>query len=157
MHFRCVPLDTPTAQRFRATGLDDYGNPAIRRVATGSGEPCRHCLKLAKPGENLLLLSWKLPRPLGVYWTPSPIFLHADDCEAYAGQDEIPETVAANGLVSVRAYDSEGLCLYDLGHVSTGAEIDAPLSRALSDPRTEFVNIHTARPGCLLCAAEVVK
>ena len=30
----------------------------------------------------------------------------------------------------------------------------APLTRALDDPRTRFVNIHTARPGCLLAAVE---
>jgi hypothetical protein len=38
-------------------------------------------------------------------------------------------------------------CLYDLGHVCSGAEVDAPLDRALADPRTAFVNIHTAPPG----------
>lgn len=156
MHFRCIPIDTESAERFRRTGIDDGGNPIIRRVATGDGEPCRHCLRLAKAGEAMLLLSWHLPRPLGVYWTPSPIFLHADACPAYDGQDEVPEIVARNGLVSVRAYDAEGLCLYDLGQVTAGASVDAPLASALADPRTTFVNIHTARPGCLLCAAEVV-
>lgn len=157
MHFRCIAIDTATAERFRRTGLDDAGNPVIRRVATGNGEPCRHCLRLAQAGEDILLLSYHLPRPLGVYWTPSPIFLHADSCPAYDGADEIPETVRHNALVSVRAYDRDGMCLYDLGQVSEGAAVDAPLAAALADPRTDFVNIHTARPGCLLCAAERVE
>jgi hypothetical protein len=156
MHFRCIPIDTATAERFRRTGIDDGGNPVIRRIATGRGEPCRHCLRGAKAGEALLLLSWHLPRPLGVYWTPSPIFLHEDACPAFDEADRIPETVASNALVSVRAYDADGMCLYDLGQVSTGDAVDAPLANALGDPRTAFVNIHTARPGCLLCAAEVV-
>ena len=34
------------------------------------------------------------------------------------------------------------------------AQIDAPLLRALGDPRTAFVNVHTARPGCLLSRVE---
>lgn len=156
MAFRCIPIDTATANRFRATGLDDAGQPVIHRIASGRGEPCRHCLRLARAGERLLLLSWHLPRPRGVYWTPSPIFLHAGDCPAYAGSDEIPESVRQNPLVSVRAYDREGLCLYDLGQVADGAAVDGPLAAALADPRTDFVNIHTARPGCLLCAAERV-
>jgi hypothetical protein len=42
----------------------------------------------------------------------------------------------------------------DLGQVSSGAEVDLPLGRALEDPRTEFVNVHTARPGCLLSRVE---
>jgi hypothetical protein len=156
MHFRCIPIDTETAERFRRTGIDDAGNQVIRRVATGRGEPCRHCLRSARAGEALLLLSWHLPRPLGVYWTPSPIFLHADACPAFDEADRIPEIVDSNSLVSVRAYDTDGMCLYDLGQVVTGDAAAAPLATALEDPRTAFVNIHTARPGCLLCAAEVI-
>nr|WP_281276994.1 DUF1203 domain-containing protein [Methylobacterium radiodurans] len=44
-------------------------------MATASGGfPCRHCLQLARPGEGILLGSYSLPLPLGIYWTPSPIF-----------------------------------------------------------------------------------
>ena len=156
MHFRCVPIPTETARRFRAAETDDGGNPIIRRIATGHGEPCRHCLRLAEAGEVMLLLSWHLPRPRSVYWTPSPIFLHEKDCPAWTEQDSIPPIVR-NSLISVRAYDGDGMCLYDLGQVAEGPEADAPLARALADPRTEFVNIHTAKPGCLLCSAEVVR
>ncbi len=86
-HFRCVPIPTETAQRWRATGRDDAGN-ALRRS------------------------------------------------------------------MSVRAYDAEQMVLYDLGQVAEGPQADAPLARALADPRTSFVNIHTAKPGCLLCRVE---
>jgi hypothetical protein len=152
--FRCVPVASGTARRFRATGLDDRGLPVHRRVVDGPGFPCRHCLRLGRPGETMLLASYDLPRPRGVYWTPSPIFLHADECPRYEAEDEIAPIVLANGLVSIRAYDAEDLCLYDLGHVCEGAAAELPLRRALSDPRTRHVNIHTARPGCLLTAVE---
>jgi hypothetical protein len=91
---------------------------------------------------------------MGTYWTPSPVFLHAEECPAFAAEDALPETVTRNALVSLRSYDAEGLCLYDLGVVLEGAEAEAPLRRALHDPRTAFVNIHTARPGCWLAGAE---
>jgi hypothetical protein len=65
----------------------------------------------------------------------------------------IPEIVR-HRLVSVRAYDADDFCLYDLGDVSDGHEVDALLDRCLADPRTDFVNIHTARPGCFLCRVE---
>jgi hypothetical protein len=157
MHFRCIPIPTEAADRFRRTGIDDGGNPVIRRIATGRGEPCRHCLRGAEAGEEILLLSWHLPRPLGVYWTPSPIFLHAESCPAFDEADRIPDIVQSNALVSVRAYDRDGMCLYDLGQVAEGEAAATPLAHALDDPRTAFVNIHTARPGCLLCAAEVIR
>ncbi len=152
--FRCIAMPTEAARRFRETGRDDRGGALHHRVVDGPGFPCRHCLRLGEPGEAMLLGSWDLPRPGGVYWTPSPIFLHARDCPRFEAANTIPPTVLANGLVSVRSYDAGEMCLYDLGQVCEGRDVAAPLLRALADPRTRFVNIHTARPGCWLAAAE---
>ncbi|MGG5888154.1 DUF1203 domain-containing protein [Falsiroseomonas sp. HC035] len=154
--FRCLPISTETATRWRETGRDDHGNALLHRVVDGPGFPCRHCLRLGQASEEMLLGSYDLPRPQGVYWTPSPIFLHANaaDCARFTAEDEVAPIVLANGLVSIRAYDAEDLCLYDLGQVVEGGEVAAPLERALADPRTRHVNIHTARPGCLLTAVE---
>ncbi|MCK8787449.1 DUF1203 domain-containing protein [Roseomonas sp. NAR14] len=153
--FRCVAIPTETADRFRRTGLDDRGNALRRAVAAaGSHFPCRHCLRLAAPGEAVLLGSYDLPRPLGVYWTPSPIFLHEAPCPRAEAANRIAPIVLANPLVSVRAYDAADQCLYDLGQVCAGGEVEAPLRRALGDARTAFVSIHTARPGCLLAQVE---
>lgn len=152
--FRCLPVPTETAGRFRRSGRDDRGNALHRRVADGPGYPCRHCLQLAEPGEAMLLGSYDLPRPRGVYWAPSPVFLHERGCARFEAEDEIAPIVLANGIVSVRSYDAGEMCLYDLGRVCEGKDAAAPLTRALEDPRTRFVNIHTARPGCLLTAVE---
>ena len=156
--FRCVPIPTEVADRFRATGIDDRGN-AVRRIVTTDDHPCpcRVCLRYSRPGEVVLLGSYDLPRPRGVYWTPSPIFVHAEPCVPYGTNglaDPIAPIVSENALVSVRAYDAEDQCLYDLGHVCNGQTVAAPLDRAISDPRTAFVNVHTARPGCLLARVE---
>jgi len=152
--FRCIAMPTEDARRFRATGRDDRGNELVRRTVDGPGFPCRHCLGLGEAGETMLLGSWDLPRPQGIYWTPSPIFLHARDCARFTAEDAIAPTVLANPIVSVRSYDAAQMCLYDLGQVCAGAEVEAPLRRALDDPRTRFVNIHTARPGCWLAGVE---
>jgi hypothetical protein len=152
--FKCIPISTASAERFRTTGADENGNELRRREpAADSRCPCRHCLAYAQEGQLMLLGSYNLPRPRGVYWTPSPIFVHAEACSRYDRVNHIPDIVRG-ALVSVRAYDSEDQCLYDLGHVCDGADVDEALLRALSDPRTDFVNIHTAKPGCMLCRAE---
>jgi hypothetical protein len=153
--FRCVPIATEVAERFRQTGQDESGNPVRRMDATDDGGfPCRHCLQPGVAGETMLLGSYKLPRPLGIYWTPSPIFVHERPCLAFTAENEIAPIVDVNTLVSVRAYDGSDQCLYDLGEVCAGDLAQAPLERALADSRTEFVNIHTARPGCLLTRVE---
>jgi hypothetical protein len=151
--FRCVPMPTATAARFRATGTDDAGNTLRRRQVAEPGAPCRHCLRDAIPGETVLLGSYDLSGPRGIYWTPSPIFVHAEPCAAYDQADRIAPIVRTR-LVSVRAYDAEDMCLYDLGHVADGTDIDMALDRAIGDARTAFVNIQTAKPGCLLCRVE---
>jgi hypothetical protein len=155
--FACIPIPTETAERFRRTGIDDNGNPLRRMVATEDrGFPCRHCLRLARAGEAVLLGSFNLPRPLGIYWTPSPIFLHEGACPRADAPGEVAEIIRRNPLISVRAYDANDQCIYDLGHVGTGETIDTPLDRALGDSRTAFVNVHTAKPGCLLARVERV-
>ena len=155
--FRCIPITTEIAERFRRTGVDDHGNTLRRIEATNEGGfPCRHCLRCAAPGEIMLLGSYDLPRPQGIYWTPSPIFLHAQSCPRFDAENQVAPIVRANALVSVRAYDSADQCIYDLGQVCPGEAVDAPLAAALGDTRTEFVNIHTARPGCLLSRVERV-
>jgi hypothetical protein len=152
--FHCLPIETETVERFRATGRDDRNNSLrVRSPGPDSRCPCRYCLRYAQDGEAVLLGSYDLPRPQGVYWTPSPIFLHAGSCERYERTNEIPEIVRGS-LVSIRAYDADDQCIYELGHVSEGTLVDEPLQRALTDARTVYVNIHTAKPGCMLCRVE---
>jgi hypothetical protein len=81
---------------------DDAGDPLRRMIAGEAGAPCRHCLRDAAPGQAVLLGSYNLPGPLGIYWTPSPIFIHADRCEQYDDTDHVAEIVRPR-LVSVRA------------------------------------------------------
>jgi hypothetical protein len=153
--FRCIPIATEVAERFRQTGKDDNGNPIRRVEATEDrGFPCRHCLQPGAAGETMLLGSYNLTGPVGIYWTPSPIFVHERLCLAFGAESEIAPIVAANTLVSIRAYDGSDQCLYDLGEVCAGDVALTPIERALADPRTEFVNVHTARPGCLLTRVE---
>ena len=153
--FRCIPIETADAERFRRTGQDDRGNALRRVTAMQAGcTPCRHCLRSAELGDVMLLGSYDMPRPRGIYWTPSPIFLHAKDCPRYQTVNEVAPVIRQNALVSVRAYDAADQCIYDLGQVCAGLDVDGPLDRALSDARTAFVNVHTARPGCMLSRVE---
>lgn len=152
--FRCLPMDTSAARRFRQDSRDDRGGPVHRRAVDGPGFPCRHCLRLGRPGETMLLASWDLPLPQGPYWTPSPVFLHENDCGARVEEDRLPETVTANSIVSLRHYDAQGMVLYDLGVVLPGDAAEPVLRERLADPRVAYVNIHTARPGCWLTRVE---
>lgn len=155
MNLRYVPIDSATADRFRSTGVDDGGNRFRQMSAAQAGYPCRHCLRKAKTGEQLLLGSYHLGQPRGAYWTPSPIFLHANQCEQFQGESALPE-ILFGPILSVRAYDADHQMIYPLSDVTDGKEVGVLLERAFSDARTSYVNIHTARFGCFLCRVESV-
>jgi hypothetical protein len=157
MAYRCVSIDTEVARRFRETGCDDAGNAlrrvTVRRVPGGGLSPCRHCLAPIEDGHGALLGSYSLVRPKGAYWTPSPIFVHADACARFAEDGALPDFMRRIPL-SVRAYDEADQMVYDLSDAVPGAEAEALLGRALADARTRYANIHTARFGCFLCRVE---
>jgi hypothetical protein len=45
--------------------------------------------------------------------------VHAEPCERFERADSVPEIVS-HRLVSVRAYDADDMCIYDLGDVCDG-------------------------------------
>jgi len=128
--------------------------PAIRCITRS---PITRCLPIlpcrirGRRARLARLLSFR--QAARVYWTPSPIFLHAEPCERFEPADVVPEIVR-HRLVSVRAYGTDYMCIYELGDVCEGTEVERLLDLALVDRRTDYVNIHTARPGCFLCRVE---
>ena len=110
--FRGIPMDTASAIRFRQTGRDDAGNSLHHKIADHPA-PCRHCLTEAEIGTTVLLGSYHFGRPHGVYWTPSPVFLHAEPCGRFEQSDSVPQIVR-HRLVSVRVYDADDMCLYTI-------------------------------------------
>ena len=153
--FQCLAIPTAIAENFRATNRDENANLLRHMIADApTGYPCRHCLKMASPGETLLLGSYNLPRPQGIYASSSPIFVHATACPRFTTPNTLPPVITQAALLSVRAYDQAHQCFYDLGEVAPGAAIEPALYRALAHPKLSFINIHSARPGCLVATIE---
>ncbi|MGH7843043.1 MAG: DUF1203 domain-containing protein [Candidatus Binataceae bacterium] len=155
MNFRFVAMDSARAERFRRTGLDDSGNPLrrLRREVPEPGYPCRHCLRKARQGELMLLGSYHLERPEGIYWTPSPIFVHAEECKRFQADNELPEVLTGPPL-SIRSYDAAHQMIYPLTDVSDGRRLTDFVERSFADTQTRYANIHTAQFGCFLCRVE---
>ena len=135
----------------RRPGPSDDRSPGLRPIPPDRIERRHH----DRPDE-------KPPQPEGLETAEDPDQgpdkrqPHEADCPRHEAINEVPPIMQANQLVSVRAYDADHQCLYDLGQVCSGDDVGAPLQRALTDLRTSFVNVHTARPGCLLTLVERV-
>jgi hypothetical protein len=157
MKFRCIAMDTEVAARFRRSGTDDSGNRIVHWMSDkDTGFFCRHCLSQPGKGREMLLANYHVDPPKGVYWSPSPIFLHADAdaCPRFVRENEMPKAIREISLVGIRSYNTDDRMLYDLTDLSGGKEAQARVEKCLADPRTSYVNIHSSGPGCFLCRVE---
>ena len=88
---KIVPMDSQIVDQVRKTmTAPAYGFPAHREMTAGRA-PCRPCLKLIRPREEeLILFTYDAFHGQGVPPLPGPIYVHAQKCEAYSGNGEIP-------------------------------------------------------------------
>jgi hypothetical protein len=147
-NFTIVPLATEIVDRWRATRTDDYGNPLAPVVADAPGAfPCRHCLRDAEPGEELLLAShspFALPGP---YKEVGPVFVHAEPCARFDAHD-VPLQLRRR-LLALRGYDRTQALVG--ATVVEGATVEGELERLLARDDVAFVHVRFARPGCFAC------
>jgi hypothetical protein len=128
-----------------AGAADPCASATVAVVAAGR-EPCRRCLRNARPGENLLLLPYDPFLVRSPYTGEGPVYVHADGCDEHQGApDVLPEQVDAPRQFSVRAYDADAMML-DAAVVS--ADELAHRARVLLADGAEFLHAHFAGPGC---------
>ena len=143
-NFRIVPLATEvaeTARRVAASGAPDH---AVVTVDSPRGYPCRHCLRWAQPGEQVILFPFASIPPGRPYSESGPIFVHAEPCERYSATGEFPADFR-NGRV-MRAYNSKNDMID--AEVVNGTEPEAIIEKLLQNPETAFVDARSVTRGC---------
>lgn len=142
------PIATDLARALRAGAPDANGQPAERgAVASGKGEPCRHCLQNTKAGRQYLILAHRpfpAPQP---YAETGPIFLCADDCQPWAGEG-VPPILKSSPDYLMKGYTHGHRILYGSGRIVPQAEIEEYARGLLGDPRIAYVDVRSARNNC---------
>lgn len=149
---RIQGLPTDEVVRLRAGAPDANGQPALRRVAEGVANPCRHCLGLIAEGDAKLVLAYRpfdRPQP---YAEIGPIFLHGDACERYDG-DSVPAWFDFLDPAIVRGYDADDWIRYDTGDVVRGPDLTAACHEILSDPTVAYVHVRS-KFNCFQCRVD---
>lgn len=146
--FRAIGMDLATAARLRAAAHDDDGNAIIAMASSGAA-PCRFTLADHPAGAAMRLLRWVAPRPTGVHAVASPIFLSAAGGAAWDAPGVVPPVVLAR-QVALRAYDAEGMMVYDANRLVMDGGHAAVIAAVLARPDVAFLNCHTALAGCYL-------
>jgi hypothetical protein len=143
---RYVAIPTGLARHYQSGGADANGQIPERKVAEGSGNPCRHCLKMIPEGAEMLVLAHRpfpAPQP---YAELGPIFLCAAPCEA-GGGEALPEMLASPDYI-VRGYGADDRIVYGTGGVITTDAIPARAEALLADPGIAYLHVRSARNNC---------
>jgi hypothetical protein len=142
--FRIVPLPTEVAETARRRLREGASAHALVTVDSPTGYPCRHCLRWAQPGEEVILFPYaSIPgdRP---YAETGPIFVHAETCAPYAQVDEYPGDFRRHRVL--RAYnDSDDMI------DAVVIENDQPepvIERLFQNPQTAFLQVRSVTRGC---------
>jgi len=149
---KIVPMAPEIVQRVRTTNkAPGYGFPAHREVAAGRA-PCRHCLKLIRPdAEDLILFTYDAFQGQGVPPMPGPVYVHAEACESYSGNGEIPGEYRGQPL-TFEAFGTERQRVGETRVAGSGEE--EALHELFEREETEYVHVRSTSAGCYLFRVE---
>jgi Protein of unknown function (DUF1203) len=142
--FRIVPVATEVAETARRAAVNGAPDHAVVTVDLPRGYPCRHCLRWAQPGEQVILFPFASIPPGRPYSESGPIFVHAQPCERYSAAGEFPADFR-NGRV-LRAYNAKNDMID--AEVVNGSEPEAVVEKLLQNPETAFVHARSVTRGC---------
>lgn len=143
----------PFQSLFELSDAELAARGARRQVVSEyPGTPCRVSLEDAAVGETVLLLPYEHQAAAGSpYRSGGAIFVRQGAAEARPAVNEAPESVRRR-LLSVRAYDSEGMMIN--ADVTEGRVLEDVIARFFADPRVAYLHLHNARPGCYNCRVD---
>ncbi len=153
MTYRIQGLLAETFQPlFTMTDAELAAHGAVRqRADSHPGYPCRISLTDAAIGDEVILTHFEHHPAASPYRSSHAIYVRRGE-HRYDAVDEIPALLRTR-LLSVRAFDRASMII--AAEVLDGTTLDGALRTMLADPRTDYVHVHFARPGCY--AAQVTR
>jgi hypothetical protein len=146
---RGVPQEIADEVR-RTRRAPGYGHPAHIEIASGTG-PCRCCLEPFVPSRDQRLLFTFRPRADdGSLMAPGPVFIHAEHCEAYAG-DGFPHALRALPLAfEARASGSRVSALLSCADVSA----EQQMATLFAGMDVRWLHVRHAEAGCFIARVD---
>lgn len=152
MAVRFVAMETALVRALQAGAPDANGMAPERHRASGSGNPCRHCLGLIPEGAGMLILAHRPFPALQPYAECGPIFLCAEAC-ARGGGATLPAMLTSPDYI-LRGYGADDRIVYGSGAVVPTAALIAEAEARLANPAIRYLHIRSARNNCFQCRVE---
>jgi hypothetical protein len=147
MNFTVTPIQPDVTAHVRQHGRDPvWGHQTTTQIATGFG-PCRACLRTFREGEEQrTLFTHDSYADISDHTQPGPVFIHAQQCEPYAGEGFPPELRGLSLTFEGIATGPRVLAV----ERTTGDDVDAVIERLLATPEVEHVNVRNTEAGCFV-------
>lgn len=141
-----IPIDPSRLEAMREAGKDEHGNPFAGYAAAG-WEPLRCCLRIAREGEHIALISYSPFTERSPWAEVGPVYVHADACEGYASGELPPEL--RTGPRILRSYQADGSLDYDdILFVRDGEDLEPALRDLLARPAVAAVHVRASLTQC---------
>jgi hypothetical protein len=142
MSFRITGLPAEDfAPLFDLSDQELAARGAVRRIADGSGYPCRVSLTDAAPGDELLLLNYEHHAVQSPYRMRFAIYVRRGETT----YDAVPEQLRSR-MLAVRAFDADAMMVGR--ELADGRELPSAIERLFANPRARYLHVHFAAPGC---------
>jgi hypothetical protein len=138
---------------FAMSDAELAAHDAVRRIADARnpGYPCRVSLTDSKPGDELILVNYEHHPVASPYRMRFAIYVRPGE-ETFDAVDAVPEQLRRRTL-AVRAFDGQAMMLGV--ELVDGGKVEDAIARLFADPRTAYLHVHYAAPGCY--AARVLR
>jgi hypothetical protein len=143
---RIVAIPTEVAEAVRSTRQSAlYGFPAHAELSSDEA-PCRHCLRLTKPGEDRrILFTYDHFAGVESLPQPGPVYIHEDSCTQYAGDAGFPEELRGSPR-TLEAY-ARGRRLLAQEYVADG-EFEPAIDKLFALQDVDYIQVNSTTAGC---------
>jgi len=153
MHFRIQGLPAEDfAPLFALSDEELAHRGAVRRIADARdpGYPCRVSLTDSRVGDELILTNYEHHAVASPYRMRFAIYVRKGE-RTFDAVDDVPEQLRKRTL-AVRAFDDGAMMTG--WELTEGEKLEAAIERLFADPRTAYLHIHFAAPGCYAARVE---
>lgn len=124
---------------------------AVRTIADGPS-PCRISLTDATPGDEVILINYEHHAVELPYRMRFAIYVRKGE-ETFDAVDTIPDQLLRRTL-AVRGFDDRGMMTG--WELIEGIWLEEAIERQFAVPRTQYLHVHFAAPGCYAAKVERV-
>jgi hypothetical protein len=150
MNFRIRGLEAEQfAHLFALSDAELAAHGALRKIADGPS-PCRVSLTDATPGDEVILVNHEHHAVESPYRMRFAIYVRKGE-KTFDAVDAVPDQLRRRTL-AVRGFDSNAMMTG--WELVEGIWLEEAIERRFADPRTDYLHIHFAAPGCYAARVE---